>query len=182
MSDPLPYNALVVIGPESTGKTTLAAALGDHFNWPVVEEYSRHYLAALGRPYTEADLPAIAQGQSHIEEACRAMANLPVVCDTDAVTVKIWQEYKYHRPNPAIDAFILPQPARLYLLCAPDLTWQPDPLRENPHDREAIFHYHLAVLNALGAHFAVVDGKGTKRLENALRIFDQKAAVVSSHL
>lgn len=182
MAKQLPFHAIVVVGPESSGKTTLAYALSTHLAYPVVEEYARYYLSILGRPYTEADLPNIARGQHRIEDVCRVMTNLPTVSDTDAFTIKVWQEYKFKHPCAEVDALLPSVAGRLYLLCAPDLPWQPDPLRENPNDRDAIFDYHIKVLSNAGANFAVVQGIGPDRLACALRMIEEKTSVASCQL
>ena len=59
---------IVIIGPESTGKSTLSQQLAHHYNEPWVREYAREYIDHLDRPYTYADLLAIAKGQVKLEE------------------------------------------------------------------------------------------------------------------
>ena len=54
---------ITIVGPESSGKTTLARQLAAHYGCPWVPEYAREYLEGLGRMYEEHDLEAIAQGQ-----------------------------------------------------------------------------------------------------------------------
>lgn len=62
MTNTIPY-IITIIGPESSGKTTLTRKLADHFGAPWVEEYAREYLNGLGRDYTIEDLPRMASGQ-----------------------------------------------------------------------------------------------------------------------
>ncbi len=54
---------IVVIGPESTGKSTLCEKLADHYNTLWVPEYAREYLEKHGPEYTYEDLYDIAAGQ-----------------------------------------------------------------------------------------------------------------------
>lgn len=59
---------IVVIGPESTGKSTLCEKLAAHYNTLWVPEYAREYLEKHGTDYTYEDLLAIAKGQIELEE------------------------------------------------------------------------------------------------------------------
>ena len=55
---------IVVLGPESTGKSFLCEQLATHYKSQWVEEYAREYLQALNRPYDFGDLKIIAQKES----------------------------------------------------------------------------------------------------------------------
>ncbi len=130
---------VVITGPESTGKTTLAQALALHYQTYWVREYARIYMDHLHRPYEEADLLAIAKGQLASEEVAKAKASRLMICDTSLEVIKIWSEVRYNRCHPWILDKYQQQKVNLYLLCAPDIPWAPDPQRENPEDREALF-------------------------------------------
>ena len=67
---------IVITGPESTGKTTLATKVADYFNVEPVPEYARDFLAKLGRPYVEKDLMKLVQSQIFFED----VASLSVNC------------------------------------------------------------------------------------------------------
>ena len=54
---------ITIVGPESSGKTTLARQLAADLGCPWVPEYAREYLDGLGRTYEEDDLQIIARGQ-----------------------------------------------------------------------------------------------------------------------
>jgi nicotinamide riboside kinase len=101
---------IIITGPESCGKTTLARQLAAHFHIPLVEEYARHFFEKKQTPqYNEADLLTIAEGQFAAEKqaetalltqfASKQASNLPnlILCDTDLLTIKIWAEEKYGR-------------------------------------------------------------------------------------
>ena len=59
---------IVVIGPESTGKSTLCEQLADHYNTIWCPEYAREYLSRNGASYTYEDLLEIAKGQVRLED------------------------------------------------------------------------------------------------------------------
>jgi len=161
---------IVVTGPESCGKTTLAEALSHRLSLPLVPEFARMYLNDLGRNYAENDLPIIATGQINYEKEASESATRAVVCDTDVLTIRIWQEFKYGRPSERINELMTDRSDRFYLLCAPDLPWQPDPQRENPEDREELFRWHISLLDRIGARYAIISGNGPARTEAALKV------------
>jgi len=163
-----PQRIIAIIGPESTGKTTLATQLAAHFDADLVQEYAREYLANLNRPYQEHDLLLIARGQFEREQQIIADGNPTVICDTDLLVMQVWSEVRYDVAQPAITDMIPLQRERFYLLMRPDLPWEPDPLRENPDDREHLFERYEELLNTLALPYAIVDGTGDNRFKNAL--------------
>lgn len=118
-------------GPESSGKTAWAKRLAVERDGVFVEEYARHYLQQLARPYERADLDAILIGQLAAEEAMAQRYRL-VVCDTGPLVLQIWSEVKYGLVSPRIAKAVREQQYDEIWLCYPDLQWEPDPLRETP--------------------------------------------------
>ena len=161
---------VVVTGPESSGKTTLARTLAAHYQVPWVEEYARNYIEQLARPYQEADLLRIAQGQTQVED--KAAQNHPplLICDTSLLVIYVWSHYHYGRCHPWIEQQLARRPVDHYLLCRPDLPWQPDPQRENPHDRPELFARYEKALHEKS--YTVVFGRGNVRLNTAISAVD----------
>ena len=160
---------IVIIGPESTGKTTLTQQLAAHFKAPYVPEYARTYLEQKPQAgYELADLEAIATQQLALMEV--ALQNQPQIlfCDTDLVTLHIWALDKFDRPLKQVEEALLMHKADLYLLCVPDIDWQSDPLREDANRRDELFSWNAWVLESLGANYFMVEGAGEKRLQNAI--------------
>jgi NadR type nicotinamide-nucleotide adenylyltransferase len=163
---------IVVTGPESSGKTTLAEALAQAYGTAWAEEAARGYLSARSGTYEERDLAAIARAQLLIEEERAAEAKQLLVCDTDLLTIRIWGEEKYGRSDAWIVQQTLERPYGLWLLCAPDMPWEPDPLRENPHDRERLFEAYAALLGHLGKPHLVLRGPHAARMAQAKQAID----------
>lgn len=166
---------IVITGAESSGKTTLAEALAAHFGTLRVHEAARSYLdakAAFGTTagYVEQDLLAIARLQVQLEDSAVAHTQDPplLFCDTDLITIRIWGEEKYGRSDPWVVRMTEERPYALWLLCSPDIPWEPDPLRENPHDRDRLFTRYAEMLRALGKPFVVVSGDRDARLAQAV--------------
>ncbi len=161
---------IVVIGPESTGKSTLSEALAKALNTVWVPEYARGYIEALNRPYNEQDLLAIAKGQVAQEDLIAGAANRILVCDTDLYVIKVWSEHKYGRCNSEILKLIAKRKYDLYLLTDIDLPWQYDPQRE--HEDAAMRRYFHTIYKEIcaesGAPFAEINGDYSQRLQQAL--------------
>lgn len=157
---------IVIIGPESTGKTTLTNALAKHFNCPSVNEYAREYIDKLNRSYKEEDILTIAQKQIELEDKEQAPY---LFIDTDLIVCKVWSEYKYGRCHPWILKQIKNRKYHHYLLCDIDLEWEQDPQRENPNDREKLFEIYKEELNKLNKSYSIVSGEKKDRLFNAIK-------------
>jgi len=170
---------VAIVGAESSGKTTLALALGRARGGVVVGEFARTYLEQHGPAYVEADLLTIAQGQAGAEDAAVGQAarnGAPlVVCDTDMITLRIWGEEKFARCDPWIREASEHRPYDLWLLCRPDIPWEPDPLRENPHDRDRLFGVYEAMLRRLGKPYGGGGGTREERLRAACAAIDALA-------
>jgi NadR type nicotinamide-nucleotide adenylyltransferase len=164
---------IAITGPESTGKSMLAAKLASYFHTVWVPEYAREYLEQLGRPYTEGDILQIAQGQMANEELQLPKANRFLFCDTELLVTKIWSEVKYKRCHPWILESLEVNRYDLYLLCDIDLPWQYDPLREHPDQRQYLFDLYHSELKSRNFPFAIVCGTGPDRLANAVEIIKQ---------
>jgi nicotinamide riboside kinase len=163
---------VVITGPESTGKSALTMHLAQTFDAPYALEFARSYLEQLGRPYSQTDLLAIAQGQT-LWNTPPAGADL-FFCDTDLLNIQIWSHFKFGFCDAAITAAATQQLPTLYLLCDVDLPWEADPLREHPHQRKLLFDLHLRAVAATGIPFKIISGIGPKRLkaaEDAVRGF-----------
>ena len=158
-------------GPESAGKSTLAAQLAAHYRTAWVPEYARAYLEQYGPAYARPDLEAIAHGQLAAEDSVvlAASANL-LFCDTDLLVIKIWAENAFGSCPPWVLAALARPRYALTLLLAPDLPWHPDPLREHPDPAQRWHFYGLykADLQRLGWPFVEVSGPPAQRLAAAV--------------
>jgi len=163
---------VVLTGPESTGKSTLAKQLADHFQTSMVAEYARQFIEDLDRPYMESDLLDIARGQLELEKQHIQKANSLLICDTDLLTIKIWSEFKYKRCDPQILRWIEQHQYDHYLLCGTEIEWQFDPQRENPTERldlYAIYKKELFIYNKI---FTEIKGNETERFQQALQLIE----------
>jgi NadR type nicotinamide-nucleotide adenylyltransferase len=165
---------IAIVGPESSGKTSLAAALAHEFGAPWVAEVARAYVGSLGRPYIEADLVEIARQQVATEHAAaaraRASSSSLLFCDTNLLVLSVWAEVVYGRVDPWIIEHERLEDYALHLLTEPDLPWQPDPWREAPsaEDRRGLFERYRERLADAEVPVDVVDGSGDARIRLAV--------------
>ncbi len=165
---------IVLTGPESSGKTTLANALAGILHTCWVPEFARPFLAHLGRPYLRDDLRLIGRGQEAWEKWYYGSASKALVCDTDWTVLQIWEHYRFGLPSNGEwewqKGYIHPQAADLYLLCAPDFPWEPDPLREHRAERDILFSWYERLLTDAGANVEVIYGRPEDRLKQAVSL------------
>ena len=161
----------VVTGPESSGKTTLAVALAEKMQMNFVQEHARAHLTLQRqvRPgYLPSDLLAIAGAQSAAEQGERWIA------DTDLQNIYLWWQEKFGPAPASLVRSYAMQSARTYLLCRPDFSWEFDPLRENPHDRDRLFQIYLADLRTRELPYHVIEGSQQTRFEMAGQILEEQ--------
>lgn len=162
---------IFVTGPEASGKSRLTEALGKKWNAPWVPEYAREYLSALDRPYQEEDILRIGQQQWKLQQNMQQLTRAPFLfCDTGFLVLKIWMEFRYGKVHPWIEEQFVKTPAHVYLLCRPDIPWEPDPLREHPQQRAELFALYVESLEAYQKPYRIIEGTDFKeRLDLALR-------------
>jgi NadR type nicotinamide-nucleotide adenylyltransferase len=164
---------IAITGPESTGKSVLSAELAMYYGTIWVPEYARHYLEVNGPGYLEKDILAIARGQLEQETGAEANASGYLFCDTEFIVTKIWSDVKYGRCHPWILQQVKEHAYDLFLLCNIDLPWTFDPLREHPGMRKELFNLYCNELDSRGLPYAIVNGSGMDRLDNATRIINE---------
>lgn len=145
---------VVLVGAESSGKTTLAAALAAELDAPWAPEYARGYAAAIGRPLGARDVGPIARGQLALEDAAAGRARRLVVLDTDLVSTMVYARHYYGACPLWIEAAARAR-GGLYLLLHPDVPWVADPQRDQPHARAALHARFEAALAALPGRWVV---------------------------
>ncbi len=162
---------IAILGPESTGKSTLAERLANHYHCDFVPDYSRIYLNEKNRRYTIEDVVKIAEGQQQLIEKAESLGNEILLSDTEMIVNKIWTQYVFGTVPDAIREAVIMQDFDLYLLCDIDLEWHYDPLRENPDikERKDIFAMYVNELNAMWANYEIISGDGDERFHNALK-------------
>ena len=174
---------IVVLGPESTGKSTLCEQLAKHYGVVDCKEYARQYLHENGTKYNFEDLLTIAKGQLTLEnEAIQKAeqqlidtAKNKIIIDTDMYVMKVWCEYVFNNCHTYILDQIHSRKYDLYLLCDIDLPWSPDEMREYPDQkpRQELFAIYKDILINQNTPWAIVSGTGDERTQNAIKLIDK---------
>ena len=156
-----------IIGPESSGKTTLANSLAKLLNESFVEEYARSYVGK-NKNYSISSLEIIAQKQLQRIEEKNGKAKKFLISDTSIIDILIWSEFKYNQCSQKIKQMAKNEFFDYYLLCKPDFPWVKDPLRENPTGRDKIFDLFRHHLNRKNANYKIICGSHSNRLLSSL--------------
>lgn len=172
---------IVVVGPESTGKSTLCAELARHFQTIWCREYAREFLMEHGTDYTYDDLLTIATGQLKLEDEAamelqcvhhqQPSAKKPIlIIDTDMQVMKVWCEFVFGKCHQQILDQIISRKYDAYLLCKPDLPWVKDELREYPdlETREQLYHIYKDILINQSLPWYEVQGIDPQRTQGTI--------------
>ncbi len=171
-----------VIGPESTGKSTLCKQLAEDFKTVWVPEYAREYLETNGTGYNYEDLLTIAKGQIELEESIvnrqSSIVNYrPLIfIDTDMYVMKVWCEFVFNKCHNWILNRIAERKYDGYFLCNVDLPWVKDELREYPdlETREKLYHFYKDILINQSVPWVDISGNYDDRLRKAIEFVKGK--------
>ena len=163
---------VVVIGPESTGKSTLCELLANYYKTSWVPEYAREYLTVNGMNYTFDDLLTIAQGQVALEESYieKAKDATLLFIDTDQYVMKVWGEFVFGKSHQWTLDQITKRKYDLYLLCNIDLPWAYDVLREypDPGPREELYNIYRNIMLNQSVPWVEISGNYDERFQKAI--------------
>jgi len=176
----MPLKKIVIIGPESTGKSSLCAELAAHYKTGWLQEYAREYLLTNGKEYQFDDLIKIAEGQllaedKFITEQKSVNPDKPVFLDTDLYVMKVWSEFVFNKCDNRILSSIARREYDLYLLCDTDLPWTADELREYPdyESRKKLFHFYRDALIQQHVPWRLIRGQEEQRSVLAINLIDE---------
>ena len=183
---------IVVIGPESTGKSTLCAQLAAHYQTLWVPEYAREYLEKNGTDYSYNDLLTIARGQVKLEEEISSQlsavsnqqsaqsvvhhtSHIPYLfIDTDMYVMKVWCEFVFNQCHNWILNQIASRHYDAYFFCDIDLPWIKDKLREYPDIklREKLYHFYKDLMIHQSVPWCIISGDKEERLNKAISFIE----------
>jgi NadR type nicotinamide-nucleotide adenylyltransferase len=173
----------VVIGPESTGKSTLCAQLAAHYKTSWVPEYAREFLEKNGTDYSYDDLLTIAKAQIELENSMISKSGSVVprkiFIDTDMYVLKVWCEFVFHKCHNWILNRVAERNYDGYLLCNVDLPWVRDNLREYPDmkTRNKLYHFYKDILVNQQVPWVDISGNYEERLEKAISFVNENSNI-----
>jgi HTH-type transcriptional regulator, transcriptional repressor of NAD biosynthesis genes len=175
---------VVVLGAESTGKSTLSRDLAEALSTVPVPEYGALYTQALRDPqsYTwrEADFVAIAEGQLALEDAAVRAALAPVViCDTDAYVTALFCESYLGMRSPEVERLAAERYYDLYLVCDPTTPFVQDMTgTRRLEQREFLHERELAYARRMGRTIELSGSRERRRAQaiEAIRVMLEETA------
>jgi nicotinamide riboside kinase len=170
---------IALFGPESTGKTTLAIQLSEHFKTAWVPEFARDYLqekwGKSGKTCDADDMLPIAYGQTKLENDSVSVANKFLFCDTNLLVTKVFSEVYYNFCDPLLEKAALKHEYDLFFLTNIDVPWEKDDLRDKPEGRESVFAVFKQTLIDNNKPFITLSGDKDLRLNKAISIVNDLA-------
>ena len=168
---------IALFGPESTGKTTLAIQLADHFKTAWVPEFAREYLqekwGETGQICDINDMIPIAYGQTKLENDKLSKANKFLFCDTNLMVTKVFSDIYYNYCDPLLDQAAREHEYDLFFLTDIDVPWEKDDLRDKPEGRDAVFAVFKQTLINNNKPFITLSGNKNLRLNKAITIINE---------
>jgi len=172
---------IVVYGPESTGKTTLAEALANHYETHWVAEFAREFLQKKWDESKESCAPSdmlpIAYGQMQAENEASLLANKWLFLDTNLLTTKVYSDVYYHSCNESLRKAAEANQYHFYFLTDIDTPWIADDLRDKPHERLEMLEAFEQELIRLKLPYMKLSGNPEKRLEKAVSFLNHFEAL-----
>lgn len=170
---------IALFGPESTGKTTLAIQLAEHFKTAWVPEFARDYLQEKWDKTEQIcdvnDMLPIAYGQTKLENDSLSTANKFLFCDTNLLVTKVFSEVYYNFCDPLLDKAARKHEYDLFFLTDIDVPWEKDDLRDKAEGRESVFAVFKQTLIDNNKPFITLSGDKDLRLNKAISIVNDLA-------
>ncbi len=173
---------VVLIGAESTGKTTLCIELAAHYNTVWVAEFGRELweekLAAQSLKggdipeWTDEDFIHIAQEQQRRENEAATRANRLLFADTNAFATATWYERYAGRRHPEVDAIGNRDQVDLYLIPTPEVPFVQDGVRDGEKIRGWMHDRFVELIEKAGTPYTLITGPWEGRVEQATAAID----------
>lgn len=161
---------VVMIGPESVGKSTLTKYLSNYFGGNFIEEYGRTYCEKVKPPteFEQGDFNYIALEHRRLVEESIETTDMVLFVDTEAITTKIFGEmYLNDFNSDMVDLLIDNQSYDLYLLLSPDVPWVDDNTREFPTGRMEHFLRIKKELDERNLPYVIINGESYEERTNS---------------
>ncbi len=169
---------IVLYGPESSGKTSLAKELASFYKTQWVPEFAREYLQRKWDDKEEScsleDLTIIVAGQKRLENKFLKKSDRVIFCDTNVIVTQIWSQTHFNGYcSPEILKAAKESNYDLYLLTDIDVPWQKDDLRDRPNDREKMLRIFKETLEKYNFPYKLVSGNIETRLKTSIKVIDK---------
>jgi NadR type nicotinamide-nucleotide adenylyltransferase len=167
---------VVIIGSESSGTTTLARALAEHYRTVWVPEFGRTYSEGrqyVGQAWRSDEFVHIATEQIRMEDALARLANRVLICDTDAFATSIWHERYMGAPSEDVKAIAATRRYDLYVVTDVNIPFVQDGIRDGESFRQWMQGRFVEELSKTSTPMIVVSGSHEDRFAAAVKRIDQ---------
>lgn len=157
---------VVFLGAESSGKSTLCAALAEACGTVWVPEYGRTLHEQKQGNLDYEDLLYIARRHVELEDEALAQAQNVLFCDTNAATTALYSYYYFHRCDPVLRALaaVCGQRYAHTFVCAPTVPFEQDGWR-GPEALRSFQHGAIIMqLDFYGIPYTLVEGTVAERV------------------
>lgn len=175
----VPLMRVVIIGSESSGTTTLARALAEHYRTVWVPEYGRTYSEGRvhsSQPWRSDEFTHIATEQVRMEDALATLANKVLICDTDAFATSIWHERYMGTASDDVKAIAQTRKYDLYVVTDVNIPFVGDEIRDGESFRQWMQGRFIEELSKASTPMIVVTGPHEERFAAAVERIDQIVA------
>lgn len=184
VSKPYFNKKVLLIGPESTGKSTMARKLALYFKGKYVEEYGRHFEEEMirkgNKKATEWGIKEYEQIANWQDFLINLLMEQPIrllFVDTDALITQLFAELYINENSPLLDKIVRKQHFDLILYLEPSNTqWVCDGLRQLHDQRDQVGELIMKKLKTLNRDFIVLknDQGYDARLDQAKQLIQNK--------
>jgi NadR type nicotinamide-nucleotide adenylyltransferase len=160
---------IAIVGPESSGKSTLARHLASRFSTCYVPEYGRSYLDAVGFNLDEDAIVTIARGHRASEDALARQANRVLISDTECLITKMWSAELIGSVPDIVEEMVRESRYDLYLVSTATEAWVADAQRVQPEiaARRGFEMQCVDSLAEMGRKYLILAGDWRQREEQA---------------
>lgn len=166
---------ILLLGAESTGKTTLAQALARHYQTSWVGEYLREFVIEQKRLPQPCEQLHIARTQIAHERVALATAHNYLFCDTGPCMTALYSAYCFGECPAELTDLAQQHRYDLVLVTHTDIAWQADGIqRDSPAAQLAIHQQLRALLQDWGWDYTLVSGTKEERLKQVASLLDNR--------
>jgi NadR type nicotinamide-nucleotide adenylyltransferase len=163
---------IVLTGSESTGKSTIAAQVAQHYGVEVVPEFVRRFAQEKATPIAFSDHGPIARGQMALEDEYLGRATQLLIQDTDLLSTVVYCRHYFGRCPAWLEEAASTRRPDLYLLCETDVPWMADGVRDRGHLRNEMQQLFVAAVHASKTPSRSLRGTPESRLAAAIGVID----------
>lgn len=169
---------VVIMGPESTGKSVLSKKLANHYNTEFVEEYGRTVYEENGNHVEIEDFIKISIGRQKLEDEKIKTSNKLLICDTEDITTYYLSREYYPDDYQKVEEFLLNEINRkpnydLYILLNPDCEGVQDGTRIFLTERQRHYQIIKQFLIDRSCNFVEIDGNWDERFNKSIKVINE---------